>query len=916
MLKRTLVRNDTMVQFITDNQQSAFIQVRNKLVASAKKNVKTNGLKNNIIGMLSKNDYTAPDSLLRGGRGLKNTLVQRNHVQGSNTIYDNTIYDNTIHYDNIIHGNTKQSSTKQSSITTLTSSIHKKTSISSSTIHSTPAQNITKVDIFTPVSTASFARLLATAFANCGIKANIFTRLINNADIAVCAREKGRYLLILSPQSILQAKNEPSYPDELSPLPANKYFLYQFENLQTKNPRNVNPNILELIKNATHTFECSNANMGYYPKDCRGQVSVLSPQNTGETIKRSLTIKMLYPALFHKYVLGLRNPNENLILNNYSVIKVAPITRKNLCHIHCLYLKYLDSMFANYISLILQTFDIIVTYTHPAEESLLNKYNTITFLRVNNYGMDIGPKFTVYEYLRSKNIDYTYVFYLHSKSNDISRNKYLMPFINNLEHIQSKLNANNANMTCYFHNVLWFGDSIHSTTYNKWMYNKLYMNDILHYLQIKHFKNDVHFAEGNFYILHKQIIDKLFSDKFLYNILNTGNSFDYNWVKLYYDFKNNEGIKDIYKVYHAYTAKKLFGNNLSTNKGHSGLADAMVEHVFERLPLTLCKEYGISINILDTTTSKDIFVGQQKQITQAEMQIAQLPITPVQLMHTSLNTSTKTLCIVACHTSSALKIKCLTRNKPYLEEIANDIIYINSSEFRAANVIENMVYIDNDQTICYGKYLHVLQNMDISQYDNVILTNDSYLITKSLSRFKTLFADAIEMSALCGSNESSKHYQDWLRRYNKVGIQKMIQYYKTNLANNKSFLSLIQNIELKSHLLHNNSINVLYDAIPGYKGNIHFDNTQLKDYLYNKNYPIIKIKKMQFTTYPNRQLPSDFNPTEYKSLHPDLTELRNKDAITHFINHGMGEGRPYKKGQSLIYADFLTQYLSEIKFTL
>jgi hypothetical protein len=109
---------------------------------------------------------------------------------------------------------------------------------------------------------------------------------------------------------------------------------------------------------------------------------------------------------------------------------------------------------------------------------------------------------------------------------------------------------------------------------------------------------------------------------------------------------------------------------------------------------------------------------------------------------------------------------------------------------------------------------------------------------------------------------------------------------------------------------------VLYDAIPGYTGNIHFDDTQLKDYLYNKKYPIIKIKKLQFTTYPNRQLPSDFNPNEYKGLHPDLTELHNNDATTHFINHGMAEGRPYKRGQPLIYADFLTQYLRGIKFTL
>ena len=300
---------------------------------------------------------------------------------------------------------------------------------------------------------------MAIALINCGIRANIFIRNINNADIAVCAREKGRYLLICSPQILLQTNNGPSYPTNLSSLPENKYFLYQFENLSRKNPRDLNPHIVELIKNAKHTFDCSPANMGYYTKECIGRVSVLQPNNSFEIIKRSLNIKLLYPALFHKYVLGLRNPDDNLIIRNYSVFKEASITRKNICHIHCFYLKFLDSMFSYHISLIQQTFDIIVTYTHQ-DDSILHTYNNITFLRVNNYGMDIGPKFIVYEYLRIKNIDYNYVFYIHSKSDNNSRYKYLTPFINNLNSIGSRLNENNANIACYFHNILWLGDRL------------------------------------------------------------------------------------------------------------------------------------------------------------------------------------------------------------------------------------------------------------------------------------------------------------------------------------------------------------------------------------------------------------------------------------------------------------------------
>ena len=223
-----------------------------------------------------------------------------------------------------------------------------------------------------------------------------------------------------------------------------------------------------------------------------------------------------------------------------------------------------------------------------------------------------------------------------------------------------------------------------------------------------------------------------------------------------------------------------------------------------------------------------------------------------------------------------------------------------------------MLYIANDYSVCYGKYLHALLTSNLCQYDNIILTNDSFLITKSLSEFKGLFDASIEMSALCCSNESMKHYPDFLRRYNPVGIIKIIDFYKPIKNKFSSFAGIILEIEVKSHLIHNNSINVLYDAIPNYIGNIHFDNEKIKDYLYNKNYPIIKIKKLQFTTYIEKEVPNDFDPNEYIKLHPDLSEYSNVDATTHFIMNGMNEGRPYKKNQILIYSDFLTEYLKNM----
>lgn len=53
MAKRALIRFDVN----TSTSASAFSQSRNKLIASAIKHVTTNGLKNNILNVISKNDY-------------------------------------------------------------------------------------------------------------------------------------------------------------------------------------------------------------------------------------------------------------------------------------------------------------------------------------------------------------------------------------------------------------------------------------------------------------------------------------------------------------------------------------------------------------------------------------------------------------------------------------------------------------------------------------------------------------------------------------------------------------------------------------------------------------------------------------------------------------------------------------------
>lgn len=102
MPKKTLVQQQDNLNM----QTSAFIQSRNKLIATAKKHVKKYGMTNNIIGVLSQNNYvsySSPKKHKRFIRGNKNSIVKIN-----NFIHNNNYLQNGYSTQNIIV--TKQSS--------------------------------------------------------------------------------------------------------------------------------------------------------------------------------------------------------------------------------------------------------------------------------------------------------------------------------------------------------------------------------------------------------------------------------------------------------------------------------------------------------------------------------------------------------------------------------------------------------------------------------------------------------------------------------------------------------------------------------------------------------------------------------------------------------------------------------------
>jgi hypothetical protein len=285
-----------------------------------------------------------------------------------------------------------------------------------------------------------------------------------------------------------------------------------------------------------------------------------------------------HPHLFHKYLLFTRNPNAPI---QYKIAKNTQITKKYICAIHCYDLNLFDDYFYSYLEPIRNYFDIVVTYCLD-DCDIINKYN-FTFIIGQNNGMDIGGKFIAVKFLNDMKIDYDHIFFIHSKNDKEKRHEYISPFVSNIKKIVSVLNLE-KNLGCVFPNLIHFGKAkMHETllfeNLNEFNYG-LNANIIDELLSCYNLPQSLLFAEGNVYILTREIANDLFGDLKIFNALNDENSFDYNWVKSFYCLDGQ-----LMDVYSKFKTLNLFGNaNYYSRCKRTGLGrDYMIEHAFERI---------------------------------------------------------------------------------------------------------------------------------------------------------------------------------------------------------------------------------------------------------------------------------------------------------------------------------------------
>jgi hypothetical protein len=294
--------------------------------------------------------------------------------------------------------------------------------------------------------------------------------------------------------------------------------------------------------------------------------------------------------LFYKYELKLESPNSII---RYNLQNYIPSKHKFALHIHCYNLSNLFKYFREIINLYRNRFDIYVTYIKS--DTIIHTNSYITLINISNKGLDIGGKFIFVQYLKDKNLEYDYVLFIHSKSSEEYRNMYLTPITNSLSYILNQIDKGDIGgfFPPFIHmgvKRLYWNDRYKNINNCSWGDNQYYLDLLLRYFNLKY--NKYYFPESNFYILHKNVYNKIFGDYHIYNILNTPESFDYNWCQVEYGLNENTPIQ---------VFNFCKENNLDMNyyKNYFGNRDYMIEHAIERIIFLIIYKLNMKIDVLN-----------------------------------------------------------------------------------------------------------------------------------------------------------------------------------------------------------------------------------------------------------------------------------------------------------------------------
>jgi len=314
----------------------------------------------------------------------------------------------------------------------------------------------------------------------------------------------------------------------------------------------------------------------------------------------SLKMNLKKYIFFSNAVYKFYNPYARVMYKYIHNIEKVKMIEKFICSIHCYNLNTFDAMFSDIICKMKNDFSFIVTYIY-LDEDVVRKYDNVIFIHVPNKGFDLINKFTVSFFLQQHSIDYEYICFFHSKNCDMRRKAYMNYVLYNYDDIINNMKSENK-YGGLLPNLVRIGDpqknlsSYRNRFEISWGNNKSHVNDLCDYLNIE--TNRFIFIEGNSYILHKNICEKIFTDLKLYNSLNDNLTVDLSWVKNTYKLKETNNDKLFEKYYHYECVGNLLAlNSKNSNRIKNIYRDFMFEHAFERIILNLIVASGMNFSI-------------------------------------------------------------------------------------------------------------------------------------------------------------------------------------------------------------------------------------------------------------------------------------------------------------------------------
>jgi len=182
----------------------------------------------------------------------------------------------------------------------------------------------------------------------------------------------------------------------------------------------------------------------------------------------------------------------------------------------------------------------------------------------------------------------------------------------------------------------------------------------------------------------------------------------------------------------------------------------------------------------------------------------------VRIKHSGpLRSDKKFLVVIATHTDSEIKRSSIRDNIIYLRQNNNlEFAVINSSDIDGNEEMKDYYEyndieyyeIPNDKAYDFGKWYHVLKEkmLSLKDYDYVVLTNDSYVLSSSLSYFFNLCIEKdVEIYGYNDSDEDKYHYQSYLFALKSSAVSIFCSFVESKLKTLKNQVDVINQCELK-----------------------------------------------------------------------------------------------------------------------